>query len=506
MRAKTPQRAGSPPLDEIEQPGETCPFGAAFVVLQDMLALKYGQQIDENDFIGKAKARCTSADRWSPHLLVEALNAEPGLKVKDEQNDRLFQMQIDTTKVESFAELQGFVRRLTGTACAFGAITRGSAGRNMQFVAVFREAYSSEDTLVGKTRTTTLGRVGPLSSFTAHNFHAAVIMDPIIVRAVRYDADRNHMLDLQVPDVSPEFLTSQVRLRAQVDLASDICEILMQLAPGTQYSDEHSRGLVELVTRLMLSNPRVVSLQIATCTVLGHVLRQCRGTAALGTGTMAIEAVIGSMRRFASHPEVQKAACRALSRLPASLPELQSVAATNGAIEQTVCAMRRFPEDPALLSLACGALAGLSANHLMNQSVVAANHGIDVIFDSIGRFFDDEELLASAFGAFANLSAGNANNQAAIAAVGGLHQAMDILQQYSSNPYVLTSAIVALWCIIKNNPTNLSLANRHGAAELIVKAVQDHPEDNSLREMSSGALQSLIPGLGKAMEQSMSLG
>ncbi|CAK9079062.1 Uncharacterized protein SCF082_LOCUS37740 [Durusdinium trenchii] len=41
---------------EIEHPWETCPFQTLFVVVQDMLALKYGVQLDEFDFVNKAKA------------------------------------------------------------------------------------------------------------------------------------------------------------------------------------------------------------------------------------------------------------------------------------------------------------------------------------------------------------------------------------------------------------------------------------------------------------------
>ena len=54
---------------EIDHPWETCPFRTLLLVVQDMLALKYGLQLDETDFVTKAKASGGSkAAQWL-HML-----------------------------------------------------------------------------------------------------------------------------------------------------------------------------------------------------------------------------------------------------------------------------------------------------------------------------------------------------------------------------------------------------------------------------------------------------
>merc|ERR1719203_1793087 len=119
MRLRTPQRLGTPGgHQEDADPSEACPLAAAFAVIQDMLAFKYGLQLDESDFVSKARARCDTADRSSPSRLAAALNSEPALRLKDVANDRVVQLQLQVSSITSFAELRSHIRRWPGTASA----------------------------------------------------------------------------------------------------------------------------------------------------------------------------------------------------------------------------------------------------------------------------------------------------------------------------------------------------------------------------------------------------
>ncbi|CAK0825362.1 unnamed protein product, partial [Prorocentrum cordatum] len=180
-------RLGSPPGD-VGEPGRTCPLGAVCMVIQDMLALKYGCHIDEADFMSKARVRCDQNERLSPESLVHALNSEPALKLKDAGNERLLQVRLSSAAVRSFAELRSSTCRWQGTASAVAAVALGEGG-GPQLVAPYREAYGDASRLVAKARApanaavrvTDLG-VGPapLVTFAESGFRGAIVLDPVI--------------------------------------------------------------------------------------------------------------------------------------------------------------------------------------------------------------------------------------------------------------------------------------------------------------------------------------
>eukprot|EP00930_Biecheleria_cincta_P088260 TRINITY_DN7749_c0_g2_i1.p1 TRINITY_DN7749_c0_g2~~TRINITY_DN7749_c0_g2_i1.p1 ORF type:complete len:672 (+),score=132.15 TRINITY_DN7749_c0_g2_i1:166-2016(+) len=499
----TPKRKSSPPTEDIDQPGETCPVGTAFIVLQEMLALKYGVQLDEHDFTCKAKARCDPTERLSPLRFVAALNAEPPLKVKDFSTERLIQLRLSVTPVTTFAELQGFVRRWPGTACALAAASLGgSSGRSAQLVAPYREAYGCAGGIVAKTRAKSYGEVGPLFTLSEDSFHGAVILEPVIEYVLRYQSETAVMLELQVPPVSEEFLSVSAACDAEAKLASRFCGAMADLSSGTGDPENGATASALLAKELMCRHPKAAEVQTSACRALGGLLPLCRRRLPAQHSSAAVEAVIAAMRRHHARSEVQEAACSTVAAATVSCPDLQAVAATNGAIEEVVSAMRRFPESAQLQSMACGALAGLSANHPMNQSAVAGCRGIEVMLAAMDKFREHSGLQTMACGAFGNLSANNANNQAAIAAAGGLQRVVTAMQTHCRNPGVVTSAMGALWCLVKRQPENIALAEKLGAAELAAAIVQQHPGDRALRSMASGALQCLVPGLGEALAAS----
>ncbi|CAE8625887.1 unnamed protein product [Polarella glacialis] len=505
MRGKTLPRLGSPPIDEIDQPGETCPVTAAFMVLRDMTELKYRQQLDESDFASKAKARCCPGERLSPLRLAEALNAEPALKLKDSSNDRLFQIQLSIRSISTFSELQGLVRRWPGTACALAAVAMGKPGRNVQLVAVFREAYSDSDALVARVRAKSVGRMGPLHEFTEDSFHGAVVLEPIIDRVLKYEAESSRMLDLQVPSVSLDFerrSQSSGVLSEAAQLASRTCKALADISVGVADNEQAQRGAAAscvLAAELMACHSSVLAVQISGCKAIGGLIHVSAPSLPLRQASVVIEAVMAAMRRHPGNPEVQEAACAAVTEAAASSPEFQGAAATNGAVDEIVAAMRRFPGLPEFQAAACGALAGLAANHPMNQSAVAASRGIEAIAAGMERFPEHGGLQAMACGALGNLAANHLNNQATVAANGGIRLVLDTLRRHSGTPSVLTAALGALWCVVKRHKENLAVATQLGATELAVTVVQKHPGDNALRCMASGALQVLVPGLSGAL-------
>ncbi|CAE7885228.1 PAT06 [Symbiodinium microadriaticum] len=295
LRARTPQRLGSPlvvlqssqepvhrkpslsarsrsnsgrlssPPDDVEQPRETCPVSTLFMVVQDMMALKYGMQLDEFDFVSKAKARCTAQERGAPRRLCEALNAEPALKVKDASNERLIQLHLRLTTVASYAELQGFVRRWPGTACAVAAVGLGGADRNVQFAAVFREAYGDRDVLVAKTRAKAYGGVGPLHMFAEADFQGAVVLEPAIEHVLKYEPEANVMIELKSPPQCPEFEKSAVAFDAEAALSSRALCAAAALAPR---GDGPSASCL-LAKELMVRHPTAPDIQTAGCKVPG---------------------------------------------------------------------------------------------------------------------------------------------------------------------------------------------------------------------------------------------
>merc|ERR1719265_1310089 len=98
------------------------------------------------------------------------------------------------------------MRRWPGTACAVAVLDDGGAASgNEQLVAAYREAYGDQHMLVGKTRVKSTGRSGPLRAFGEDGFITAVVLDPVIVRMLRYESEESRMLDLQIPLISAEY-------------------------------------------------------------------------------------------------------------------------------------------------------------------------------------------------------------------------------------------------------------------------------------------------------------
>ncbi|CAJ1411157.1 unnamed protein product [Effrenium voratum] len=484
-------RLSSP--QDIDHPWETCPFRTLFLVIQDMMALKYGLQLDEPDFVGKAKARC--GDHLEPGLLAAALNAEPALKVKDAGNERLVQLRLRVTTMSSFWELQGYLRRWPGTACALAAVGLAGPGRNVQLVAPFREAYGARESLVAKARPKIQGGVGPLQTFGQESFSTAVVLEPVIEHVLRYQPQSNAMMELQTPVECPEFRRSAAAFNAEVSLAERFCGALAALAPAS--ADRSATASCLLAKELMTRHPDVADMQIAGCRVLGGWLRQCADSFSVHQACATMEALTAAMRRHSAHPAVQEAAAAALSL--GDWPELQAAASTNGAVEEVVAAMRRFPGDPELQASACAALAGLASNHLLNQSSIMACGSIEVILTAMVNFPQHVRLQSMACGALGNLAAKNPNNQAAVASAGGLQRVVAALHAHHGRCMVATAALGALWHLAKRHHVNREAAGRLGVVELATAALQRYPDDRGLKIAASGVLQCLVPGLAEAL-------
>lgn len=464
------------------------------MVVQDMMALKYGMQLDEFDFVSKAKARCTAQERGAPRRLCEALNAEPALKVKDASNERLIQLHLRLTTVASYAELQGFVRRWPGTACAVAAVGLGGADRNVQFAAVLREAYGDRDVLVAKTRAKAYGGVGPLHMFAEADFQGAVVLEPAIEHVLKYEPEANVMIELKSPPQCPEFEKSAVAFDAEAALSSRALCAAAALAPR---GDGPSASCL-LAKELMVRHPTAPDIQTAGCKVLGSWLRGCQSSFSDYQAFGTVEAVAAAMRRHSANARLQEAAASALSSA-ASWPAMQAAATNNGATEEIVSAMRRFPTDPELLAAACSGLAGLAANHPLNQSALLGCRSIEVIVSAMDAFVHHARLQTMACGALGNLAANSPNNQAAIASRGGLQRVVNVLQHHQSNPVVLAASLGAVWCLMKQHLANTEMAAQLGVAELSAAALQRHPEERGVRSMASCVLQSLVPGLSEAL-------
>mmetsp|Transcript_25877 Transcript_25877/g.74169 ORF Transcript_25877/g.74169 Transcript_25877/m.74169 type:complete len:526 (-) Transcript_25877:239-1816(-) len=495
MRLRTPTRVGSPP-EEVAGPEDTCPLGAVCTVVQDVLSLKYGTQLDEADFLGKARVRCDPGARLLPERLVDALNEEPALRVKDVGNERLLQLQLRATPVSTFGELVGLVRRWPGTACAVASV--GVGGRKAQLVSPCREAYGNAGALVARTWMKSTGRLGPLHTFSEDSFNGAVLLDPVIVRVLKYESEPNRMLDLHIPPVSTEYDCAHKNQASEVALATSVCSLLADMVPRPGGGDAAARGCA-LVADFMARHAGEAALQAAACHALRTLAAGCGAAGLLGEAQLAVETVIAAMRRHSAEPDVQEAACAVLAGVTACCAELQSITFTNGGLEQVVGSMRQFPDEVELQTWACGALASLAANHPMNQSAMTGSRAIDSVVAAMERHPSNAQLQTMACGALGNMAANNQNNQAAIAATGGLQLIVAAMREHLESVPVQLSAIGALWCLAKGNPEGQAAVARVGGAELTVSALERHNGDCSLRAMASGALQIFVPGLEGAM-------
>lgn len=501
MRLKTPTRMGALP-EEIAAPGETCPLRAVCSVVQDMLALKYGMQLDEDDFVSKAKVRCDPDARQLPDRLAAALNEEPALRVKDAGHERLLQLQLGIHAVTSFAELCGHVRQWPGTACAVASVAAGT-GHKARLVAAYREAYGGGQALVGRTWERSTGRAGPLHTFNAGTFHGAVLLDPVVARVLKYESEPNRMLDLHIPAVCAEYERAQCRRGTEgTELAVEACAVLAGLAPRPGASPETEGAAARacrFVAELMSVHLSEAEVQAAACRALGALVPACGPASLAGAAQSAVELAIAAMRRHARVAAVQEAACAVVAGVAGSRIELQSFTIANGGMEQVVRAMRQFPDVVELQTWACGALASLAANNPTNQSAITGSGGIDAVVAAMKLHAASSQLQTMACGALGNIAANHQNNQATIAAGGGLQLIVDAMRQHSDSVAAQLSAIGALWCLVKGNTENQAAVARSGAAELIVGAVERHAGDAALRAMATGALQVLVPGLDGAM-------
>jgi len=469
--------------------------------------MKYGLELDVGDFISKADARCDQQTRLSPAKLADALNSEPALRVKDLANEKLLQISLAVTPVKSFRELQGYIRSRPGTACALATVA-GEGQRGTQLVAVYREAYGKSNALVAKARLKAKSRLGPLQTFAAEAFQGAVIIDPVVVRLMKFEVEESRMLDLQVPAESAEYLeaccggastSSGASSELARSLASQTCASLAGLAlcAAGACTDVAAASSCSLVLDLMGRHLVDRAVQAEGCRSLDRLLLACPREY---DRECVIEAITAAMRRHTGDAEVQEVACAALSTcLREPRPELKSEAASQGSIEQVVGAMRQFPESATLQTWACGAIASLSAGHPMNQTAFAGARGIEAIAAAMETHLAVAQLQTMACGAFGNLAANHTNNQTAVAGSGGIELIIASMRQHAAEPSVQQAAIGALWCMAQKHPENQVLTARLGGTELIIAGVQRYPADGALKHVATGALQILVPGLGDAL-------
>lgn len=480
-----------------------------------MLALKYGEHMDEGDFLSKAEVRCDLGARLSPEKLAEALNSEPAMRVKDVSHDRQLQIRLGIKVVSSFAELKRRVKLWPGTCFAVAAVSADSSAINM--VAVCREAYDDSTSLVAKAqgRKTLRGArsagLGPLLSFRREDFQSAVILEPVIEKVVCYESDRSRIIELQVPQVSPEFAKAALQSHSQsADGARRVCNVLSDLVRHHEAEKDSKPGVAAagacmLVLNLMESHLCSAHVQASACASLKRLIPGCSSTDAVTVEQTSalVEALTAAMRKHPSSPEVQETACEALASVLTGRSEmraqLQSAASTNGAVEQVVAAMRESPDSVRMQTWGCGALAGLSANHPMNQTAIAGSRGPELVAAAMCRHPEAVPLQTMACGAFGNLATNHRGNQYAIAACGGLELVLEAARRHLEVAGLQQAAVGAMWSLVTQHPENQTAAARMGGAEVAVAAVQRHPGDQRLRTVATGALQVLVPGLGSAL-------
>lgn len=520
--AKTPRWTQDTPKDTSAEPAaETCPLSATLRVIQEMLCLKYSQQLDESDFLSKAEVRIGSDDCFDPAAIAAALNSEPAFRIHDAAHERLIQLQLKVRAVSSFAELKGCMERWPGTCCAVVELEDAQTlSGNNQVVAAFRQAYDDPSMLVGKTHLRATGRAGPLRVFGQEGFKSAVVLDPVIVRMLRYEPAESQMLDLQLPSLNSEYhresspstaaMSSSAPTEAAVALR--MCRAMEGLAPAFASDDDEALqasiiSCILLNHQLMGQHPSDAAVQVAGCCALRRLVPPGARNLPASEARSCIELIAAAMRRHALSTSVQESACVALASIVGALPEMQSFVNTNGGIEQIVVAMGQFPESASLQMWAIGALAALCANHPMNQSAIAACRGLEAVTFAMQEHVADVELQVMACGALGNLVARHTNNQSAVASCRGLECILGTMAVHQGVVSVQESAIAALWCLVSDHLENQAAACSLRAVELISNAIHRFgglPEGSALKPLASGALQVLLPGFSSALASASS--
>lgn len=482
--ASPPGRASSP-LARVGSPSPTelssRVVRATLDVVRDLLAVKYEQTIDEADFLSKAAARCDMQERLTASTLLEALNSEPALKLKDAANGCLIQVRFDFHAVESFTDLQSKISKMPGTACAVAEVASDRPGLRNHPVAAFRKAYSQIDALVGRS---TWDVTKPFRHFKAHDFQGAVVIDPIVQKV-----QNMKMLELQVPEVTSDYVNGEQAVKDdQSILAAQICSVLAGLSSTAQGAkrQEAAKRACNLASEHMARYPSDLAVQDSACQVLGNLAAEA------GPSLMSVASLLTTtMRRHVDSAEVEEAACKALAGLAAGGSGCQGAITSSGGIEQIMVAMRRHPDCAGVQTWACGALAGLVINHPANQSAVMAAKGMELIGAAMRKHLPVARLQAMACGALGNLVSNHRNNQGAIVCSGAIGLVTAAMREHLEVPEVQQSACGTLWCIANKHPGNQSAVAANGGIELIVAAMKQHQGNSGVQVMVRGALRSL---------------
>lgn len=491
-RMKTPPLPCASPLGRASSPlarvGSPSPIElssrvvrATLDVVKDLLAVKYEQAIDDADFLSKAAARCDMQEKLTASKLLEALNTEPALKLKDAANGCLLQVRFDFRVVDSFSELQNEISKMPGTACAVAELASDRPVLRTNPVAVFRKAYSQADALMGRS---TWDVTKPLRNFSAHDLQGAVVIDPIVQRVQNLK-----MLELQVPVVTEEYANEELGMKnEQSMLAAQTCLALAGLSSGAQGTkrQEAAKRACNLACELMARYPSDLAVQESACQVLGNVAAE----AGPSLGSVASQ-VTTTMRRHIDSVEVEEAACKALAGLASGGSGCQGAITSSGGIEQIISAMRRHPDSAGVQTFACGALAALVINHPANQSAVMAAKGMELIGAAMQKHLSVARLQAMACGALGNLVSNHRNNQAAIVCSGAIGLIIAAMREHLQVAEVQQSACGTLWCIANKHPGNQSAIAANGGIQLIVAAMNEHKGNSGVQVLVRGALRSL---------------
>jgi len=477
-RASSPlARVGSPSPSELS----SRVVRATLDVVRDLLAVKYGQTIDDADFLSKAAARCDMQEKISASILLEALNSEPAFKLKDAANGCLLQLRFDCTVVNSFAALRDEIDKRPGTACAVAEVVSDRPGLRAHPVAVFRTSYSQRDTLTGRS---TWDVARPLRHFDASDFQGAVVIDPIVQKVQNLK-----MLELQVPAITDEYVGAQQTTESEESkFAAKTCLVLAGVCSGAQGGkrQEAAKHACDLASGLMARYSSDPAVQESASQVLGNLAAEA-GPSLISVASQ----VTTTMRRHANSAAVEEASCKALAGLAGGGSACQAAIASSGGIEQIVAAMKRHPDCAGMQTWACGALAGLAINNPANQSAVMAAKGMEVIKAAMQKHQSVARLQAMACGALGNLVSNHRNNQAAVACSGVIGLVAAAMREHLEVAEVQQSACGTLWCIAIKHPGNQSAVAANGGIELIVAAMKKHQGNAGVQVMVRGALRAL---------------
>jgi len=329
------------PEGDVADFGEAL-VGAAAVVIDEMLQVKYGYGIDIGDFTAKLLGGSDAYALLSVQRLAAHANATADLWLEDKLHERQLRLKLSWQELSNFSELRRRLRLLPGTASAVAVVTAGG-GYLVDAVAAFRTGCSDGASAVGRCCWT--GAQKPLRHFSSDDLCSSVALEPVIL------AVRSQGVTQPAPVLTPEYEGLEAllckdgarpapgggyappvppALLAALHAAAPTPVVLRQMATVLERADVEPEAVQELLSRL------VGWLRSSD----GHIVAAARRSLAEAPAHVAM---VAALRRYSGQREICELGCQVLGRAARHHVENAAAFVSCGAIAEVCRMLERYP-------------------------------------------------------------------------------------------------------------------------------------------------------------------